>query len=87
MFTRKFEVRTEVGLHARHAAQFAEIAKSVEYPVKVGRNEIDLVNATSPLRLLTLKVKQGELILVVCETSDELSANKLLDDLEACVSQ
>ena len=79
------EVRAAVGLHARPAAQFAEIAKSAGFPVKVGRNESQLVNAASPLRLLTLKVAQGESILVVCETSDEADAKKTLDNLEACI--
>ncbi|MEY3108777.1 MAG: HPr component phosphorylation site, partial [Actinomycetota bacterium] len=53
------EVKAAVGLHARPAAQFAEIAKSAGFPVKVGRSESELVNAASPLRLLTLKVQQG----------------------------
>lgn len=85
MFTRKMEVKAAVGLHARPAAQFAEIARGAGYPVRVGRSEMDLVNAASPLRLLTLKVQQGESILVVCETSDELSAKTILDNLEACI--
>ena len=79
------EVKAAVGLHARPAAQFAEIAKTAGFPVKVGRNESQLVNAASPLRLLTLKVAQGESILVVCETSDEADAKKTLDNLEACI--
>lgn len=79
------EVKAAVGLHARPAAQFAEIAKTAGFPVKVGRNESQLVNAASPLRLLTLKVAQGESILVVCETSDEANAKKILDNLEACI--
>ncbi|MEY2841126.1 MAG: hypothetical protein RLY74_267 [Actinomycetota bacterium] len=79
------EVKAAVGLHARPAAQFAEIAKTAGFPVKVGRNESGLVNAASPLRLLTLKVAQGESILVVCETSDEAGAKKILDNLEACI--
>lgn len=85
MFTRKMEVKAAVGLHARPAAQFAEIAKSAGFPVKVGRSESEMVNAASPLRLLTLKVQQGESIFVVCETSDESIAIKLLDNLEACI--
>ena len=79
------EVKAAVGLHARPAAQFAEIAKTAGFLVKVGRNESQLVNAASPLRLLTLKVAQGESILVVCETSDEANAKKILDNLEACI--
>ena len=79
------EVKVAVGLHARPAAQFAEIAKGAGFPVKVGRSESELVNAASPLRLLTLKVQQGESIFVVCETPDESIATKLLDNLEACI--
>lgn len=85
MFSRRMEVKSAVGLHARPAAQFAEIAKGAGFPVKVGRSEVDLVNAASPLRLLTLKVQQGESILVVCEIFDELIANTVLDNLEACI--
>lgn len=85
MITRKMEVKSPVGLHARPAAQFSEVAKSAGYPVKVGRTEANLVNAASALRLLTLKIQQGESIIVVCETSDELGARMLLDKLEACI--
>lgn len=85
MIMRQMEVKVAVGLHARPAAQFSEIAKKAGYPVKVGRNVDNLVSAASPLRLLTLKVQQGEMILVVCETLDESSAKEVLDNLESCI--
>lgn len=87
MFTRTLEVRAAVGLHARPAAQFSEVAKQAGFPVLVGRDEASLVSAASPLRILTLKVKQGESILVRCETEDEDAANSIFDKLSLCIAE
>lgn len=86
MFEREMEVSAEVGLHARPAAQFAEIAKSAGFSVAVGRDTSEMVNAASPLRLLTLKIKQGERILVRCETQDEEAAALVFAKLQSCIA-
>lgn len=80
-------VTAAVGLHARPAAQFSEIAKSAGFPVEVGRDSTKLVNAASPLRLLTLKIKQGESVFVRCATDDEQTAEALFSRLEACIAE
>lgn len=87
MFERTMVVLAAVGLHARPAAQFAEIAKSAGFPVEVGRDGSKLINAASPLRLLTLKIKQGESILVRCATEDEKVAEDLFNRLETCIAE
>jgi phosphocarrier protein len=87
MFQRELLVTATVGLHARPAAQFSEIVKSAGFPIEVGRDSTKLVNAASPLRLLTLKIKQGESILVRCHTADENAADQTLKLLQACISE
>ncbi len=87
MIERNMVVTVAVGLHARPAAQFSEIAKSAGFTVEVGRDASKLVNAASPLRLLTLKIKQGESILVRCGTTNQQVAEELLSHLEACISE
>jgi phosphocarrier protein len=87
MITRKLIVESAVGLHARPAAQFAAVAKDAPFPVKVGRDESSAVNAASPLRLLTLKIKQGEEIFVICETKDISSAEIIFDKLNDCIKK
>jgi phosphocarrier protein len=86
MISREMVVLTSVGLHARPAAQFSQIAQNAGFAIKVGRDKDNLVNASSPLRLLTLKVRQGEKIIVCCETEDSTAVEAVFSQLQSCVS-
>ena len=71
MISRDFEVLASVGLHARPAAMLAEMAKNSAVGIQVGRPDSDLINASSTLRMLTLKIKQGETLRVAIDTEDQ----------------
>ena len=81
MISREVEVLVKVGLHARPAAEFAKVASEADFIVLVSRLDGQAVKANSPLRLLTLKIKQGEKIRITCGTDNVEEANKLIDRL------
>jgi phosphocarrier protein len=56
---REIEVASELGLHARPAAAFAETAAGFHSAITVAKNGSE-VNATSLLMLLTLDVRRGD---------------------------
>jgi phosphotransferase system HPr (HPr) family protein len=85
MLEREMLVKVQVGLHARPAAQFAQIAKSAGFPVEISRDGTSFVSAASPLRLLTLKVKQGERIIVRIATEDLEAAEVVFRDLQSAI--
>lgn len=87
MLLRELIVTAAVGLHARPAAQFAEVAKAAGFPVEISRDGKSFVNAASPLRLLTLKVKQGEVIQVRANTDDTNAAEELFARLANCIAE
>ena len=71
MISKNMVVQASVGLHARPAAEFSQIAAAATCEVLVGRVGAAKVKANSPLRLLTLKIKQGEEITVSINTDDQ----------------
>lgn len=87
MLEREMLVTVAVGLHARPAAQFAEVAKGAGFKVEISRDRTNFVSAASPLRLLTLKVKQGESILIRCDTEDHEAAEVIFAKLQSCISE
>ena len=66
---REVEVASELGLHARPAATFAEAAAGYHCAITVAKNGSE-VDATSLLLLLTLDVRRGDR-LVIRGTGDD----------------
>lgn len=87
MITKELKVTVAVGLHARPANEFAEIAKSAPFEIVVSKAGGAFIRAHSPLRLLTLKAKQGEIIVVGCDTQDLELANEYFLRLEKTISE
>jgi len=58
---REVEVADELGLHARPAAEFAKAAARFSADVRVAKGERE-VDATSVLLVLTLDVRQGDVV-------------------------
>ncbi|WP_283138451.1 HPr family phosphocarrier protein [Rhizohabitans arisaemae] len=83
MAERKVTVVSEVGLHARPAANFVRAAAKAEIPVTVGRVGEDVVSAKSILAVLGIDVRQGDEIVI---TADGEGAEDLLDELAAIAS-
>ena len=85
MISKNMVVQAGVGLHARPAAEFSQIAAAAPCEVLVGRIGGAQVKANSPLRLLTLKIKQGEEITVSLNTDDEALAQSLFEKLSTAL--
>ena len=85
MISKNMVVQASVGLHARPAAEFSQIAAAATCEVLVGRVGAAQVKANSPLRLLTLKIKQGEEITVSIKTDDQKLADSLFEKLSAAL--
>ena len=80
MAERETTVGPEEGLHARPAAQFVKTAKqfSSEIVVKKGGRE---ANAKSPLKIMTLRAKKGDTIVIRAEGDDAQEAVDALTEL------
>ena len=77
-------VRHEVGLHARPAALFVQLATKYESEILVAKaddNSGREVNAKSILLLLTLGVNQGTAVRIRATGQDEEDAVKALREL------
>ena len=86
MPSKEFEINNEVGLHARPAAKFVQLAASFPCDIKVTNLTKDskTVNAKSVLSVLTLGVNQGHTIQI--ETQGE-QAQEALDALENLINE
>ena len=77
-------VRHEVGLHARPAALFVQLATKYESEILVAKADDDSdreVNAKSILSLLTLGVNQGTAVRIRATGQDEEDAVRALREL------
>ena len=64
MTTGKVMIVNKLGLHARAAAKFIQLAKSFPCVIQLGRSEESLVNGKSIMNIMTLTAEEGtELVL------------------------
>ena len=78
----KFEIKNEVGLHARPAALFVQAANKFQSIITVKNGDLS-ANAKSILHILTLGAGQGTMITVIAEGEDADQALKALTELNA----
>ena len=80
---RAFEVRAELGLHARPAGQFVSLAGRFTSEITVGRGD-EWVSGESILSILSLAAAQGSTLKIRAEGSDaEEAVTELGSLLEA----
>ncbi|WP_061299391.1 HPr family phosphocarrier protein [Herbidospora cretacea] len=77
---RRLIVEAEVGLHARPAATFVQIATKSAASVTLAKGDGAPVNAKSILSVLALDVKKGDAITI---STDGEGADELLEELVA----
>lgn len=75
-------IRTKLGLHARPAAIFVQIANKYESEITV-RKGVDEVNGKSIMGILTLAAGKGSAIFIKAEGPD---ADKVMEELELLLS-
>lgn len=76
VFTIEVEVLDPIGMHARPAGQIAKLVKESGVEVLIQKDGEE-TKANSALRLMAMKVKNGEKIVLKIDTEDESTANGL----------
>lgn len=66
-------IANEIGLHARPASRFVDIAKKFKSEISAGKDE-NFVDAKSMLMLLTLQAKKGDKVVIRAVGEDEENA-------------
>lgn len=80
MAQREFELRNRLGLHARAAAKFVNVASQFQAEVLVAHNDEE-VNGKSILGLLLLAAPCGTRLSVRAEGDDEVEALDAIGEL------
>lgn len=84
MTTKEVTVKSQIGLHARPAAELVNIVKNYKSTVHI-ENGDKKANAGSIINLLTLGAKEGVVLTVMAEGEDEAAAVdevvKFLDEM------
>lgn len=83
MITFEATIMNEVGLHARPAAQFVQLAAKFNSDIQISKlgDEPKWVNAKSILSVLTLAVSKGQQIVIQVNGEDETAAAQSLRQL------
>lgn len=83
MITFEATIMNEVGLHARPAAQFVQLAAKFNSDIQISKlsDESKWVNAKSILSVLTLAVSKGQQIVIQVNGEDEAAAAESLRQL------
>jgi phosphocarrier protein len=76
----EYEVRSELGLHARPAGKFVALASRFESRISVGRGS-EWVDGRSILSLLSLAAGRGAVLRIRAEGSDAVAAVEALGRL------
>ena len=76
----RFEIKNKLGMHARAAAEFVQMANKYDSEIKVRKGDSE-ANGKSIMSVLTLAALQGESIEVVAAGSDCEEAVEALGNL------
>ncbi|GBC62775.1 HPr family phosphocarrier protein [Desulfonema ishimotonii] len=82
-FSKEVFITNELGLHARSAAQIAEIAKNAESEVRIIRDG-DSVDAKSIIDMLTLACAKGSRITIRIDSQSDLGVLNQIVALVEC---
>ena len=80
--TTTITIQNRLGMHARPAMLFAEIAGKFSAEITVGRAEADVVDAKSIMQLMMLAATQGTDLVITANGDD---ADKAIDELSTLV--
>jgi phosphotransferase system HPr (HPr) family protein len=75
-------IEDPIGFHARPAGQIVKLVKDSGLEIRMGRQGETLVKASSPLSLMSLKGKQGEVLSVEVDTDDQDKAQELISAIQ-----
>lgn len=75
-------IEDPIGLHARPAGQIVKLVKESGLTVRMGKSGEELVLANSPLRMMALKAKTGEALVVEVDTDDQAVADAMFSQIQ-----
>lgn len=81
MMTGRVMIVNKLGLHARAAAKFIQLAKSFPCSIQLGRDEDSLVNGKSIVNIMTLAADEGTELVLKTEGDEEEQAFRALSKL------
>jgi len=76
-------IEDPIGFHARPAGQIVKLVKDSGLEIRMGRQGETLVKASSPLSLMSLKGKQGEVLSVEVDTDNQAKAQELISAIQS----
>ena len=80
MVEKKITIKNKLGLHARAAVKFVNLANRFSSSVKILKDELE-IDGKSILGILTLAAVKGATITLKISGKDETEAFKALDEL------
>jgi phosphocarrier protein HPr len=81
------KVLDPIGLHARPAGQLVKLVNESGLVVRIGRLGQELVQANSPLRVMALKAKSQDELLLEIEAEDETAARALAERIQQILKE
>jgi phosphotransferase system HPr (HPr) family protein len=75
-------VQDPIGLHARPAGQIVKLVKESGLEVLIGPEGGEMVKANSPLRMMAMKAKTGDVLSVEIETEDAAVAEGIISQIQ-----
>ena len=82
-FSKTFEIKNKLGLHARAAAQFVRVSSKFSSDITIKKDGYT-VDGKSILGVLTLAAVKGTVIEVIAEGEDSQQAFKEIEELIEC---
>jgi phosphotransferase system HPr (HPr) family protein len=76
------EVLDPIGLHARPAGQIVKFVKDLGLDVKIGPEAGDQISASSALRMMAMKAKTGDRLLVTVEGVDDARGAQIVAEIQ-----
>ncbi len=75
-------IENPIGLHARPAGRIVKLVKDSGLTVRIGKVGEELVLATAPLRMMALKAKTGEVLVVEVDTDSQAIADAMFTQIQ-----
>jgi len=75
-------IEDPIGFHARPAGQIVKLVKESGLEVRMGKPGDKMVKANSPLSLMALKGKTGEVLAVEVDTEDAEQGERVIAQIQ-----
>lgn len=81
-FSARAMILDPLGLHVRPAGRIVRLVNESGLTVRVGISGQELVLASAPLRLMALRAKPGQELLIEVDSKDEAMANGIIAQIQ-----